>query len=80
MFHEFGRIESLRILPDKECAFVNFMTTEEAVRAKSKMEGAAVGNMIIKIGFGKADPIGGELSDLGATRSLWIGNIGRLNC
>lgn len=54
-FEPYGPIESLRLLPSKECAFVNFHDVGHAVQARECLQGAAIGNMIIRIGYGRAD-------------------------
>ncbi|KAJ1551193.1 hypothetical protein HK096_002595, partial [Nowakowskiella sp. JEL0078] len=64
-FTPFGSIESLRILPDKECAFVNYVKVEDAVVARDTMQGSRIGNCVVKIGFGRP-----EIND-----SMGIGNI-----
>ncbi|KAJ3414703.1 hypothetical protein HDV05_006140 [Chytridiales sp. JEL 0842] len=74
IFAQFGPIESLRILSDKECAFVNFFTTEDAMRAKDEMQGARIGSTVVKLGFGKVDAIN-DIQNMQPTQSLWIGNI-----
>ena len=59
IFSNFGVIESIRILPDRECAFINYMTVEEASRAKdivlNKMSSRLSNVHPVKVGFGKAD-------------------------
>ncbi|PVU84993.1 hypothetical protein BB560_007191 [Smittium megazygosporum] len=75
-FGKFGRIESLRTLPDKECAFINFMRLEDAMRAHDDMQGSLIKNSIIRVGYGKGE--GYAISDAQAmqpTRALWVGNI-----
>ncbi|KNC99989.1 uncharacterized protein SPPG_04340 [Spizellomyces punctatus DAOM BR117] len=74
LFSPFGPIESLRILPDKECAFVNYVRVEDAIRARDEMQGGRVGNCIVRIGFGKAEAIN-DTQGMQPTKSLWIGNI-----
>jgi protein JSN1 len=74
IFAPFGPVESLRILSDKECAFVNYFTIEDATRAKDEMQGARIGATIVKLGFGKVDVIN-EIQGMQPTKSLWIGNI-----
>ncbi|KAJ1569339.1 hypothetical protein HK096_003431 [Nowakowskiella sp. JEL0078] len=70
-FTPFGSIESLRILSDKECAFVNYLRVEEAVVARDTMQGARIGNCIVKIGFGRP-----ESNDvIGMQPTKRIGNI-----
>ncbi|KAF9166180.1 hypothetical protein DFQ26_008502 [Actinomortierella ambigua] len=76
----YGQIESLRVLPDKECAFVNFMTVEDAVRAKEDISercGGRVGNHVVRVGFGKTEVLMNPDSSnaLQSTRALWIGNL-----
>lgn len=59
IFSKFGVIESIRILPDRECAFINFSTTEESLRAKdtlvNKMSSRLSNHHLVKVGFGKSD-------------------------
>ena len=45
------------MLPEKECAFVNFVRVEDAIRARDQMQSGRVGNCIVRIGFGKSDAI-----------------------
>lgn len=77
LFAPHGNIESLRTLPAKECAFINYATVSEAKAAKEKLQGTALGNMIIRIGFGRAEAISRTTSfdGISASRALWIGNI-----
>lgn len=58
MFARYGKVESARILSDKECAFVNFETVESALAAKEDLVnrlGCMISGSIVKVGFGKAD-------------------------
>jgi hypothetical protein len=59
IFSKFGLIESIRILPDRECAFINYSTIEEALRAKdhliNKMSSRLSNHHLVKVGFGKLD-------------------------
>ncbi|KAI9179877.1 hypothetical protein H9P43_005209 [Blastocladiella emersonii ATCC 22665] len=52
-FAPFGAVESLRVLPDKDCAFVNYFALDDARRARAEMQGHVLGGQPIKIGFGK---------------------------
>jgi hypothetical protein len=54
-FSPFGQIEMIRLLPAKECAFVNYYCLEDALEARDRMNGCALGNLILRIGFGKID-------------------------
>ncbi|KAI8821491.1 uncharacterized protein EV422DRAFT_567225 [Fimicolochytrium jonesii] len=74
LFSPFGPIESLRILPDKECAFVNYVRMEDAVAARDEMQGGRVGNCVVRIGYGKAEAIN-DTQGMQPTKSLWVGNI-----
>lgn len=63
IFSKFGIIESIRILPDRECAFINFTTIEEALRARdalvNKMGSRLYSHSMstVKVGFGKPDAV-----------------------
>ncbi|KAI8331181.1 hypothetical protein BC941DRAFT_403933 [Chlamydoabsidia padenii] len=84
-FSIYGHVESARILSDKECAFVNFTTVEDAVAAKNDLEsrlGSKLGGTLVRVGFGKADvTVAMALTNeagpnaQGPTRALWVGNI-----
>ncbi|CAO1617864.1 unnamed protein product [Sympodiomycopsis kandeliae] len=63
-FASYGAIESLRLLPEKECGFVNFVDIEDAVRAREdvmtrlagRIKASGTGpNGTVRIGFGKID-------------------------
>ncbi|KAF7322822.1 hypothetical protein HMN09_00061500 [Mycena chlorophos] len=61
VFAPYGAIESLRLLPEKECGFVNFVDIQDAIRAKDDVLNRLGGNIgmpngqTVRIGFGKAD-------------------------
>ncbi|KAH8833554.1 hypothetical protein DL96DRAFT_1666670 [Flagelloscypha sp. PMI_526] len=61
VFAPYGAIESLRLLPEKECGFVNFVDQSDAIRAKDDVLNRLGGNIgmangqAVRIGFGKAD-------------------------
>jgi protein JSN1 len=74
IFLRFGTIESIRMLPEKECAFVNFTKLEEAIQARDNMQGGRIGNCIVRIGFGKSEVMQ-ESPAVQPTKSLWVGNI-----
>ncbi|KAK5668012.1 hypothetical protein QVD99_005056 [Batrachochytrium dendrobatidis] len=75
IFSPFGLIESIRMLPEKECAFINFMNIEDAVVARQQMHGGRIRNNIVRAGFGKSDPGTTEVHGTQPTKSIWIGNI-----
>lgn len=61
IFAPYGAIESLRLLPEKECGFVNFVDQSDAIRAKEDVLNRLGGNIgmpngqTVRIGFGKAE-------------------------
>ncbi|KAJ2009027.1 hypothetical protein GGI04_000793 [Coemansia thaxteri] len=77
LFGKYGRVESLRLLPDKECAFVNFLRVEDAIRAREDMHaGARIGANTVRVGYGKGEAYAsGDAQAMQPTRALWIGNI-----
>eukprot|EP00158_Paraphelidium_tribonemae_P007608 Partr_v1_DN28298_c0_g1_i1_m75331 putative Pumilio len=90
IFSQFGEVESIRILTEKECAFVNFTSVANASRALREMQGGRVGNCIIRIGFGKSETsattfssnsveqsplLGSGIDTDQPAKSLWIGNL-----
>lgn len=63
-FAPYGAIESLRLLPDKECGFVNFVEVSDAIHARDDITNRLGGRVNglgvepsspIKIGYGKID-------------------------
>ncbi|PWN28467.1 ARM repeat-containing protein, partial [Jaminaea rosea] len=63
-FAQYGAIESMRLLPDKECGFVNFVEVADAIQARddilNRLGGRVRGlcaesSTPIKIGYGKID-------------------------
>ncbi|RKP25595.1 armadillo-type protein, partial [Syncephalis pseudoplumigaleata] len=75
IFSAYGIVESLRVLPDRDCAFINYQQVEDAARAHDDMRGARLGGSLIRVGFGKADVYGTDMQGMQPTRALWIGNI-----
>ena len=67
-FLPFGQIESIRMLPEKDCAFINYVNLDDAMAAKEAMQGGHVGNCIVKIGYGKVESSEGHGPQ--ATKSL----------
>ncbi|KAI7905310.1 armadillo-type protein [Cokeromyces recurvatus] len=59
LFSQFGVVESIRLLPDRDCAFINFVTVEDAIRAKDIVINKLFcrlfshSNYPVKVGFGK---------------------------
>ncbi|WVF66105.1 hypothetical protein IAT40_000844 [Kwoniella sp. CBS 6097] len=62
VFAPYGAIESVRMLPEKTCAFVNFMEKTDAIRARDDVLNRLGGHVSalsetapVRIGFGKID-------------------------
>ncbi|MBW0537593.1 hypothetical protein O181_077308, partial [Austropuccinia psidii MF-1] len=62
VFAVYGAIESLRLLPDKQCGFINFVSVHDAIHAKddivNRLEGQINlknGPIFVRIGFGKPE-------------------------
>ncbi|WWC85976.1 uncharacterized protein L201_000847 [Kwoniella dendrophila CBS 6074] len=62
VFSPYGAIESIRMLPEKTCAFVNFMEKTDAIRARDDVLNRMGGHVSalsetapVRIGFGKID-------------------------
>lgn len=73
IFSKFGDIESIRILPDRECAFINYTTIEEAWRARdavvNQMSSRLSNLHVVKVGFGKSDVLTASTPN-GSTSSI----------
>ena len=56
IFSHFGKIESTRVLVQKNCGFVNFESVDSAIRAKALLNGKEIfpGAGAVRIGFAKA--------------------------
>lgn len=50
-FGQFGPLESVRILHDRFCAFVNFISEEDAIIAKRDMQRQIMGSQYIVVNF-----------------------------
>jgi hypothetical protein len=60
LFSSYGPIESVRLLMEKECAFINFYNLEDSVHAKDDVLtnlGCRVGTCIVRIGYGRAETL-----------------------
>lgn len=61
----YGPIESVRLLLEKECAFINYFHIDDAVRAKDDVLtnlGGRIGNCIVRIGFGRAESVASPIT------------------
>ncbi|KAM0792461.1 hypothetical protein ACM66B_005136 [Microbotryomycetes sp. NB124-2] len=73
-FAPYGAIESLRILPEKECAFVNMISVQDAIRAKDDITNRLGGRLsatsgMVRIGFGKDAALAAPASTLAQMRT-----------
>ncbi|KAI8339110.1 armadillo-type protein [Chlamydoabsidia padenii] len=81
LFGPFGSIDTIRHLPNKECAFINFNRVEDAIKAKEAVVhqmNHRLGTSLVRVGFGKSDyPLATTTLECeqGPTRALWIGNL-----
>ncbi len=53
LFSPFGGIESIRIVPSKRCAFVNFSRPDQATNAINELEGFRIGEDMIRLGYAR---------------------------
>lgn len=53
IFEQFGSIENINILYEKNCVFIDYYDESSAVDAQSRMKGMVLGGNIIELGFGK---------------------------
>eukprot|EP01130_Rhizamoeba_saxonica_P002573 TRINITY_DN12352_c0_g1_i1.p1 TRINITY_DN12352_c0_g1~~TRINITY_DN12352_c0_g1_i1.p1 ORF type:complete len:590 (+),score=152.23 TRINITY_DN12352_c0_g1_i1:53-1822(+) len=53
MFERYGQVLKVRVLPHKNCAFVNFENLEQALKAKDRMQGVMFRGQNLKVNFGK---------------------------
>lgn len=89
-FASYGAIESLRLLPEKECGFVNFCEVEDAIRAREDIMHRLGGrirvngtgpNGTVRIGYGKIDNTGvadGGASAASQQHGLGLGSRNRM--
>ncbi|KAL7311593.1 hypothetical protein PS15m_009332 [Mucor circinelloides] len=85
VFSVYGPIESVRLLLEKECAFINYYNVDDAVRAKDDVLtnlSGRIGNCIVRIGYGRAENVASPITTVietpvvsQPTRALWLGNM-----
>ncbi|ORX48639.1 hypothetical protein BCR36DRAFT_72354 [Piromyces finnis] len=76
-FTKYGEIEFMRIVPEKNGAFISYVDEEDAVKAKNGLTDLKIADKDVTVGYGRislADPANDE-KGLQPTKSLWIGNI-----
>lgn len=67
LFSLYGPIESVRLLLEKECAFINFYNMDDAVRAKDDVLtnlGGRIGTCIVRIGYGRAENLSSSITTI----------------
>eukprot|EP01116_Phalansterium_solitarium_P017161 TRINITY_DN4158_c0_g2_i2.p1 TRINITY_DN4158_c0_g2~~TRINITY_DN4158_c0_g2_i2.p1 ORF type:complete len:721 (-),score=209.38 TRINITY_DN4158_c0_g2_i2:1166-3328(-) len=76
-FQRFGMLEGVKVVPQKNCAFVRFINLDDAMTAHQQMTGSWIHGQQIKVGWGKADPAPMQREDIGPPpcRNLWLGNV-----
>lgn len=52
-FIAFGRVERVKVLPHKNCGFVNFTSIPEATRARNALTGKMLYDRPLRINYGK---------------------------
>ena len=76
-----GQIESVRLLPDKNCAFISFLDGSSATHFHSDaiLKKLAIRGQDIKVGWGKPAPVPTSVSvavqQSGASRNVYLGSL-----
>ena len=76
-----GQIESVRLLPDKNCAFISFLDGSSATHFHSDaiLKKLAIRGQDIKVGWGKPAQVPTSISvavqQSGASRNVYLGNL-----
>ncbi|KAL3471678.1 hypothetical protein BJX99DRAFT_236928 [Aspergillus californicus] len=77
-----GQIESVRLLPDKNCAFISFLDSNSATHFHSDaiLKKLAIKGNDIKVGWGKPSQVPTSVAlsvqQSGASRNVYLGNLG----
>jgi len=76
-----GPIESIRILPEKNCAFISFLDVPSAqiFHTDATLRKLSIGGQEVKIGWGKPSSISASVmlavQQNGASRNVFLGNL-----
>ena len=76
-----GQIESVRLLPDKNCAFISFLDSSSATHFHSDaiLKKLAIRGQDIKVGWGKPAQVPTSVTlavqQSGASRNVYLGNL-----
>ncbi|BFZ02346.1 hypothetical protein BsWGS_05384 [Bradybaena similaris] len=73
LFSKYGQVTSIRLLPEKYCAFVNFKTKEAAGRAMHQLQGMEVEGQKLLIKF-PDNPLANNPSNLTTRKNLANGS------
>ena len=77
-----GQIESVRLLPDKNCAFISFLDGSSATHFHSDaiLKKLSIRGQDIKVGWGKPSQVPTSVTlavqQSGASRNVYLGNLG----
>lgn len=77
-----GAVESVRLLPDKNCAFISFLDVNNASHFHSDaiLKRLSIGGMETKVGWGKPSQVPTSVimavQQSGASRNVYLGNLG----
>jgi len=77
-----GQIESVRLLPDKNCAFISFLDGSSATHFHSDaiLKKLSIRGQDIKVGWGKPSQVPTSVAlavqQSGASRNVYLGNLG----
>jgi RNA recognition motif-containing protein len=77
-----GQIESVRLLPDKNCAFISFLDGSSATHFHSDaiLKKLSIRGQDIKVGWGKPSQVPSSVAtavqQVGASRNVYLGNLG----
>jgi len=70
LFSKCGKVVSVRILPHKYCAFVNYSESTSAVAAMEKLQGAALGEQKLLLRFPNNPPPGSYIPETQTQKTI----------
>ncbi|KAM9987592.1 hypothetical protein ACTFIZ_000101 [Dictyostelium cf. discoideum] len=88
LFSQFGYLQAIKIIPNKQCAFITFADVNCAIQAQFNLNGTIFRGLPLKLGFGKVENApqpnfgGGRFDQYNKphqeeipTKNLWLGNV-----
>ncbi|KAN0050578.1 hypothetical protein ACTA71_003713 [Dictyostelium dimigraforme] len=88
LFSQFGYLQAIKILPNKQCAFITYADVNCAIQAQFNLNGNIFKGLPLKLGFGKVenapqpnfgggrfDPYNKPHQEEIPTKNLWLGNV-----